>query len=1258
MRNAPSELSTGRQTHRKGAAPGGRREKGTRVYLEALESRQLLSVTLSFGGAGTALNLSESSPGTASVRILEHSATDLRIDLNGDTFGNTSTAAGGILTYETGTPATSTFADINITAANAITTLNALLTGDLVSIGTIADANGGVGNLNITGGLIQMLAPSKIDTSAATAGAGNVVLNATGTLKVQTGATIQTKDGSITLQGNTGGGNAGNFDGIDILGATVQTTGTGNILLQGTGSNDGTTGSHIGVNIADAAGTGAIVTATGTGSVTITGHGGGGTTGNFGVGIAGSVVNAIGGLSITGTGGLGTDSDIGVNIDGLSGTQITTPGLLQVTGTGGGTGGSTNETGVLVTKGALELAAGTGSIAITGTPGTANSTGLNITTASNVLAANGTLSLTADSMLLGSTPVISGSTVVIQPLTAGTQMDIGGVSSAGVLGLSALSVDGLLAGTLQIGNATTGAMVVSGTISSPSVLAMKLVNNGAITETGSITTAALAIQSAGPVTLAGANNIHVLAASVTGALTFNNSAALTIGTAGGLAGVSAGAGLTLTVAGLLTLGNGAGESISTPGLADINSAGVSEGNGSIVTATSLRLQGTGSFALGYSNTVGTLAANIVGALQFVDSGNMVVGVAGASSGIQSGGGDVSLTSGGNLTVTAAVQAGSGTVTLDAMGTISSPGVAVGITAGSLGVAVATNLGTAGVPFTMAVANFAGIISGNVSITNAGALAIATVGSLNGVRAALDVSILTSGALVVSQQITAGKNVVLAGSGAIAVLAAINGTSATVLGSGGADNIVISATGTAPLSLDGRGGIDSYTINFGQLQSQISVAPSSGTNTLTANGTVGSDTFGIASGIMVWNGAEFVGFSNIQQVFLLGGTGNDTFNVAPIAGTAINAVGGQPDATTTGDWLNMVFMGTTGVMSSDAVSATGHSGSFAFTNRQPVVYSDMEIVPTLNVGSGSALAITVVEGKSTGTVSLASFADPEGLLPASSYTATVDWGDGSGPLPSTSITYNASKGAFTLTGSHTFTTPGVYIPSIVITSPTGLSTGTIHETVTVSAIPIVGTGKTLSGTEGKTISGIWATFTTTRTTAAASNYTARINWGDGTTTAGSVVKDSTGHFHVNGSHAYGDQSTAAGFHVTVTISRTGASNTVIASTAKVAGVPIGSTTSRSLTGHVNVLTSYVLGTFKDQNAVNTNPAAYAGTVSWGDGTSSAVTFVRLSSSASGSVWQVRATHKYTSKKTFVPVVKLHDVANAKQVLTINDTLKIS
>ena len=98
----------------------------------------------------------------------------------------------------------------------------------------------------------------------------------------------------------------------------------------------------------------------------------------------------------------------------------------------------------------------------------------------------------------------------------------------------------------------------------------------------------------------------------------------------------------------------------------------------------------------------------------------------------------------------------------------------------------------------------------------------------------------------------------------------------------------------------------------------------------------------------------------------------------------------------------------------------------------------------------------------------------------------------------------------------------------------------------------------------------ATFTTTRTAAVVADYTASINWGDGTTSKGTVVKDSTGHFHVTGSHTYSDQSTGIGYRVTTTISRKGATDTRIGTNVKMAGVPIGSPTSKCVDGRMSTM----------------------------------------------------------------------------------------
>src|SRR2546421_169104 len=79
--------------------------------------------------------------------------------------------------------------------------------------------------------------------------------------------------------------------------------------------------------------------------------------------------------------------------------------------------------------------------------------------------------------------------------------------------------------------------------------------------------------------------------------------------------------------------------------------------------------------------------------------------------------------------------------------------------------------------------------------------------------------------------------------------------------------------------------------------------------------------------------------------------------------------------------------------------------------------------------------------------------------------------------------------------------------------------------------------TISGTEGQTLTSVVVgSFTSTKTTAVATDFTASINWGDGTAVSvGTIVKVGTGQFQVKGTHTY---KTFGSFPVTVVVTPTG------------------------------------------------------------------------------------------------------------------------
>src|SRR5262249_49587727 len=171
-----------------------------------------------------------------------------------------------------------------------------------------------------------------------------------------------------------------------------------------------------------------------------------------------------------------------------------------------------------------------------------------------------------------------------------------------------------------------------------------------------------------------------------------------------------------------------------------------------------------------------------------------------------------------------------------------------------------------------------------------------------------------------------------------------------------------------------------------------------------------------------------------------------------------------------------------------------------------------------------------------TTTLATFTDPAGPEATTEYTVVVNWGDGSS---ADTITPTFSGGTFTVSGSHTYAEEGTFTVSVQIlhgTAPNVTVTSTAllaHQQLTSL------TGPTLpaSGTEGTALNGgaigSIATFVDPAGVGAASDYTASINWGDGTTSAGTIVLPASGNTITvsAGDHIY----TEEGFYtVTVTV----------------------------------------------------------------------------------------------------------------------------
>jgi titin len=97
-------------------------------------------------------------------------------------------------------------------------------------------------------------------------------------------------------------------------------------------------------------------------------------------------------------------------------------------------------------------------------------------------------------------------------------------------------------------------------------------------------------------------------------------------------------------------------------------------------------------------------------------------------------------------------------------------------------------------------------------------------------------------------------------------------------------------------------------------------------------------------------------------------------------------------------------------------------------------------------------LSATKNAPTGSVVLATFTDTGGAEALSNYSASLDWGDGSGTDTTGTITYNSSSGVFTVSGGHTYALAGSYVVTVTLNHET--LTAPVQDPMTVYANPTV------------------------------------------------------------------------------------------------------------------------------------------------------------------------------------------------------------
>jgi PKD repeat protein len=294
-------------------------------------------------------------------------------------------------------------------------------------------------------------------------------------------------------------------------------------------------------------------------------------------------------------------------------------------------------------------------------------------------------------------------------------------------------------------------------------------------------------------------------------------------------------------------------------------------------------------------------------------------------------------------------------------------------------------------------------------------------------------------------------------------------------------------------------------------------------------------------------------------------------------------------------------------------------------------------------SPAGTAVSATEGTATGSVETATFTATD----AGPFTATIDWGDG---VTDSATVNDLGGGNFDVTGSHTYADEGSFTVTTTVTDtndndvqPT-TSTATVAEadSLTATAVPI-------GPTEGSNFSGTVATFSDTFSGNVAADFTATIDWGDGTLSAG-TVSGGAGSYSVDGSHTYVDEGS---FTVTTTLSddAPGTASATSTGTATVAegdglsatGITVSALETQSFSGTV--------GTFSDTNAGNV-ASDFTATIDWGDGTLTPGTV-----SGSGTDYTVSGTHTYAEDGTYTLTFTVNDDAPGSATATATSTVNV-
>ncbi|HKM53372.1 MAG TPA: hypothetical protein VJY33_08160, partial [Isosphaeraceae bacterium] len=286
------------------------------------------------------------------------------------------------------------------------------------------------------------------------------------------------------------------------------------------------------------------------------------------------------------------------------------------------------------------------------------------------------------------------------------------------------------------------------------------------------------------------------------------------------------------------------------------------------------------------------------------------------------------------------------------------------------------------------------------------------------------------------------------------------------------------------------------------------------------------------------------------------------------------------------------------------------------------------------------------------VQVASFFDPDSTDTASDFTAVINWGDGTlGQVTvqgGTGGVYNVLAGrdpGYAASGNYTF------VVTVTRTATNQQAVASGRADVSAAPSPLTPLGALIVPTASSSFTGTVGAFLDSNS-AVAGDFTAAINWGDGTSTQGIVTADAIpGQFDVSGTHTY---TTTGQYSPTILVQDNQGNGTTIQSTAVVIG------TSEALTAVPALILaspgigfSGAVGSFID-TFPNAQAGDFTGVITWGDGHTSPASFAVDPSLPNNFV--ISGTNTYATAGTFPVSIQLQD--NSDHSLTVSSMAAVA